>query len=337
MQAAEALEILRQRHLDRRESTDLFRGIISGSRSEVEIAAVLAALKTRGETPEEIAGAAEALRESALPFPTPDYPFADTCGTGGDGTGTVNLSTAVAFTAAELGIPVAKHGNRSVSSKCGSADVLEKLGVKLDAAPEVSRRCLDEAGICFLLAPQYHPGVKHAMPVRRTLATRTIFNLLGPLVNPARPTWQLMGVYDPRLVAPLAETLGLLGCKAALVVHGAGHDELVLHGSSTVATWRNGRLDRTMISPDLCGVTPAPPDALAGGSPDENAAWLTGLLQGRATPAQIDAVALNVGGLAWIAGQAASISDGVSRAREVIYSGTAYRRLQQLVELSHGA
>jgi len=337
MRTAEVLDLLRIRSLDRDEAHGLFRRVVAGELAEVEIAAVLAALKTRGETPVEIAGAAQALREGALGFPVPDYPCADTCGTGGDGVGSLNVSTAVAFVAAEMGIPVAKHGNRSVSSRCGSADVLEALGVRLDAPPEVSRRCLDEAGICFLLAPQYHPGVRHATPVRRTLGTRTMFNLLGPLANPARPAWQLMGVYDPQLVAPLAETLGLLGCRAALVVHGSGHDELALHGSSTVARWKDGRLDRLTITPERAGVASAPPDALQGGGPAENAAWLRAILAGHGTAAHVDAIALNAGALAWVADRAPSLEEGVARARAVILSGAPVRRLDRFIELSHGA
>lgn len=336
MRVAEVLDLLRTRSLGRDEALGLFRRVVAGELAEVEIAAVLAALKTRGETPVEIAGAAQALREGALGFPAPDYPCADTCGTGGDGVGSLNVSTAVAFVAAEMGIPVAKHGNRSVSSRCGSADVLEALGVRLDPPPEVSRRCLDEAGICFLLAPQYHPGVRHATPVRRALGTRTMFNLLGPLANPARPAWQLMGVYDPQLVAPLAETLGLLGCRAALVVHGAGHDELVLHGSSTVARWKDGRLDRLTVTPERAGVAAAPPDALLGGGPEENAAWLREILSGQGTTAHVDAIALNAGALAWVADRAATLVEGVAQARAVILSGAPARRLDRFIELSHG-
>ena len=187
MLASEVLEALSRRSLSREESTAAFRRFLGGEYSEVEMAAVLAALKTRGETPEVMAGAVEALLASAMPFPRPDYLYADCCGTGGDGTGTVNLSTASAFVAAELGIPVAKTGNRSVSSRCGSADLLERLGVRLDPDPAVGRRCLDEIGICFVFAPQYHPGVRHAAPVRRSLGVRTVFNLVGPIANAARP------------------------------------------------------------------------------------------------------------------------------------------------------
>ena len=191
MRIATVLDSLSRRNLTREEMSGIFGHLMTGDYNEIEIAGLVAALKTRGETPEEIAGAASALRAAALPFPVPEYRYADTCGTGGDGTGTVNVSTAVAIVCAEMGLPVAKHGNRSVSSQCGSADVLEAVGVKLDASPEVSRRCLDEVGVCFLFAPQYHAGVRHAMPVRRTLATRTIFNLLGPLSNPSHPVLQL--------------------------------------------------------------------------------------------------------------------------------------------------
>jgi len=336
MRAGETLDVLRTRSLNRDESFGLFRGIVQGDFGEVEIAALLAALKTRGETPLEIAGAAQAMRESAVPFPTPGYQFADTCGTGGDGVGSLNVSTAAAFVAADLGLPVAKHGNRSVSSRCGSADVLEILGARLDASPEVSRHCLDTVGVCFLLAPQYHPGVRHAMPVRRTLATRTMFNLLGPLANPARPPVQLMGVYDPQLVAPLAETLGLLGCRAALVVHGTGHDELVLHGSSTVARWKDGTLDTFMVTPERAGVPSASSDALLGGDPEENAAWLQELLAGRATDAQTNAVALNAGALAWVADRYPTLPAAVAAARGAILAGTPRARLDHFIELSHG-
>lgn len=336
MRAGEALDTLRVRSLDRHEAGALFHAIMRGEFGEVEIAAVLAALKTRGETPAEIAGAAQAMRDHAQPFPVPGYRYADTCGTGGDGVGSLNVSTAAAFVAADLGLPVAKHGNRSVSSRCGSADVLEALGARLDPPPEVARRCLDEAGVCFLLAPQYHPGVRHAMPVRRTLATRTMFNLLGPLANPARPPVQLVGVYDPQLVAPLAETLGLLGCEAALVVHGAGHDELVLHGSSTVARWQGDRLDTFMITPEQAGVAAAPAEAIRGGDPADNARWLADLLAGGGTPPQRDAVALNAGALAWVAGLFPTLAAAVTAGRDALAAGRPRHRLDHFIELSHG-
>jgi anthranilate phosphoribosyltransferase len=337
MRIAAVLDALSRRNLTLEETTVIFGGLMNGGYSDVEISALVSALKARGETPEEIAGAAQALRRAALPFPRPGYRFADTCGTGGDGTGTVNVSTATAIVAAEMGIPVAKHGNRSVSSRCGSADLLEAVGVKLDPVPDIARRCLDEIGVCFLFAPQYHAGVRHAMPVRRTLGTRTIFNLLGPLANPSHPTLQLMGVYDPTLCVPLARTLGLLGCQAALVVHGEGLDEIALHGTTTAALWKDGRVSELEFTPEEAGLSRHPLEALRGGDPAENAEWLRALLAGRAAQAHREAVAMNAGALAWIAGMADTLADGVALAAEVLGAGRAAARLARWVELSHGA
>jgi anthranilate phosphoribosyltransferase len=334
---AQTLDTLAERSLTREEAAGVFRGIIGGEHAELEIAAILAALKTRGETMEEIAGAAQALRDAALPFPRPDYPYADTCGTGGDGTRTVNVSTAVAVIAAELGIPVAKHGNRSVSSRCGSADLLEALGVKLDPAPAVARRCLDEVGLCFLFAPQYHSGVRHAMPARKALGTRTLFNLLGPLANPAAPAWQLVGVYAPSLCRPVAHTLGLLGCDTALVVHGSGLDEVALHGPTHAALWKDGEVREFEIVPEDAGLERRPIDALRGGGPAENAAWLESLLAGDSDGARRDAVALNAGAVAWIAGVAPGLRRGVAMAHDAIASGYAATRFSRWAELSHAA
>jgi anthranilate phosphoribosyltransferase len=335
MRMATVLDTLSRRSLGREEATAVFTHLVQGGYTEIETAALLAALKARGETPEEIAGAAEALRQAARPFPRPAYRFADTCGTGGDGSGTVNISTAVALVAAELGLPVAKHGNRSVSSQCGSADVLEELGVRVDATPEVARRCLDEVGVAFLFAPVYHAGVRHAMPVRRALATRTIFNLLGPLSNPSHPPLQILGVYDAALCRPLAQTLGLLGVEAALVVHGQGLDEIALHGVTTAALWREGHLTELEFTPEEAGLARQPVEALRGGGPATNAAFLRALLAGRGQPAHRDAVALNAGALAWIAGLASTLADGVALALDAIASGRAAERLHRWVERSH--
>lgn len=323
------------RHLDAVHTHQLFGRLMAGELNEPQIAALLVAFKAKGETPEEIAGAARALREAATPFASPDYLFADTCGTGGDGQHTVNISTAVAFVAAAMGIPVAKHGNRSVSSKCGSADVLEACGVRLDPTPEVARRCLDDAGVCFLFAPRYHAGVRHAMPVRRALGTRTMFNLLGPLANPARPPVQIMGVYDPALCAPLARTLGLLGCDAALVVHGSGLDELAIHGETTAALYRNGGVVELTLCPEEAGLERHPLDALRGGEPEENAAWLQRTLAGDGERAHKAAIALNAGALAMITGKAELLSDGVSAALEVLETDAPLAVLRRLAEVSH--
>ena len=232
---------------------------------------------------------------------------------------------------------MAKHGNRSVSSRCGSADVLEVAGVQLDSPPEAARRTLDEIGICFLFAPAYHAGVRHASPVRKALGTRTIFNLLGPLANPSRPPYQLMGVYDPSLCAPLATTLGMLGADVALVVHGGGLDEVALHGPTTGALWRDGQLAELEITPEEAGLSRRPLCELEGGTPEANLDLLVQVLEGNGPPARRDAVALNAGTLVWITGRAVTLAQGVARAREALAGGGAARRLERWVELSHGA
>jgi anthranilate phosphoribosyltransferase len=337
MRASDVLEALSRRGLSREESTATFQRFVGGEYSEIEMAAVLAALKTRGETPEVMAGAVEALLASAVAFPRPDYPYADCCGTGGDSSGTVNLSTAAAFVAAELGIPMAKTGNRSVSSRCGSADLLEQLGVKLDPDPRVGRRCLDEIGVCFIFAPQYHPGVRHAAPVRKGLGVRTVFNLVGPIANAARPPWQMMGIYDPALCEPAARTLQLLGRQVALVVHGSGLDEVALHGPTTGVLLRDGELRHVTITPSDAGVRSASLETLTGAGPPENAAWLLTLLAGKGTAAHADAVALNAGTLAWAVGRAGTLREAVQLARQALDGGGCLARLERLVELSHGA
>jgi len=337
MPVARVLDTLSRRSLDQEESFAAFTSLIRGELSELEIAALLGAMKTRGETPEEIAGAALALRHGATPFPKPGYPVADTCGTGGDGLGTVNISTAAAFVAAEAGVRVAKHGNRASSSRCGSADLLEALGVDLEIEPDTARRCLDETGLCFLFAPAYHPGVRRATGVRRALGTRTVFNLLGPLANPARPEFQVMGVYDPRLVVPLASTLGMLGCRSALVVHGAGLDEIAIHGPTMAAHLHDGIVEELILFPEDGGVPRAPLSGLAGAGPQEGAQWLVRLLDGRGDAVHVGAVAINAGAVLWIAGLARSLREGTRRARELLLEGAALPRVNALIECSHDA
>lgn len=324
------------RSLSRIEAELVFGELVAGRLDEPSIAALLIALKLKGETGDELIGAARALRAADAQFERPDYLFADSCGTGGDGSGTINLSTAVAFVAAAAGLPVAKHGNRSVTSRCGSADVLEHLGVKLDVPASVSRRALDEAGICFLYAPAYHPGLKHAGPVRRALKVRTIMNIVGPCVNPAEPAVQLLGVADPALLEPVAATLAALGVRRALVVHGAGLDEVALHGATEAAMLRDGQLERLTIAPEDVGFERAPLAAIRGGGPEENGERLKALLMGYGTSAERRAVALNTGALLMIAGRAASLKEGVDLAFQAIGSGGALRRLKALVEISNG-
>jgi len=319
------------------ETEQVFGHLVQGKLSEAEIAALLIALKIRGEQPDEIAGAARALRESARDFPVLDYPVADCCGTGGDGCHTINVSTAAAFVLAELGVPVAKHGNRSVSSKSGSADVLEQLGVKVEQSPSVAARCLEELRICFLFAPSYHKGMRFAMPVRKMLATRTIFNLLGPLVNPAAPAVQLVGVYAPELTKPLAEALGMLGVKTALVAHGSGLDEIAIHGKTVASLYRDGSIQDLEIDPKDFGLEYVPIDALRGGSPEENALAVRAILEGRGALAHNRSVAMNAGAALWLYGKARDLRDGFQQALCTIESGTCANRLAAFKELSHGS
>ncbi|HEX8655041.1 MAG TPA: anthranilate phosphoribosyltransferase [Allosphingosinicella sp.] len=313
----------------------LFRALVEGRLEAPSIAAMLIALRLKGETVEELTGAARALRAADAPFARPDYLFADSCGTGGDGSGTINVSTAVAFVAAAAGLPVAKHGNRSVTSRCGSADVLEQLGVRLDVPAELSRRALDETGICFLFAPAYHPGLRHAGPVRRALGVRTIMNVLGPCVNPAEPPVQLLGVADSRLLEPVARTLAALGVREALVVHGSGLDEIALHGPTSAVRLSKGAIERVAITPEDAGLTRAPVEALRGGGPEENAARLKSLLLGYGAASERQVVALNAGALLLTAGLVADLKDGVARAGDVLASGAAYRVLRDLAEITN--
>ncbi len=321
--------------LEREAAEQLFGELVAGRLSQPAIAAMLIALRFKGETAEEMIGAAKALRAADEYFPRPDYLFADTCGTGGDGSSLINVSTAVAFVAAAAGLPVAKHGNRSVTSPCGSADVLEQLGVKLDVSPEVSRRALDETGVCFLLAPLYHPGLRHAGPVRRALKVRTIMNLLGPCLNPAEPQVQLLGVADARFLEPVAKTLSSLGVTNALVVHGSGIDEMALHGETQAVRVRDGAFETLTIAPEDAGLERRPLDALKGGAPEENAQRLKALLMGRGSDAEADAVALNAGALLFAAGISATLPEAVAKAQDTIRSGAAYERLQAFVAVTN--
>jgi anthranilate phosphoribosyltransferase len=318
------------------ETQRLFEELVAGRLAEPAIAAMLVALRLKGETAEEMIGAARALRAADEPFERPDYLFADSCGTGGDGSGSINVSTAVAFVAAACGLPVAKHGNRSVTSRCGSADVLEHLGAKLDVSAEVSRRALNETGVCFLFAPRYHPGLRHAGPVRRALKVRTIMNMLGPCVNPAEPKVQLLGVAEPKLLEPVARTLAALGVASALVVHGSGLDEIALHAETQALRVTDGELERITIAPEDAGLARAPVAALKGGDPEENAERFKALLSGYALRAETDTVALNTGALLLTAGISRSLKEGVDLAAQAIASGAAYGRLRAFVDATHG-
>lgn len=314
----------------------LFTALVEGRLDDPSIAAMLIALRLRGETPDELIGAARALRAADEDFPRPHYLFADSCGTGGDGSGSINVSTAAAFVAAAAGLPVAKHGNRSITSRCGSADVLERLGAKLEVSAAISRRALDETGICFLFAPRYHPGLRHAGPVRRALKVRTMMNVLGPCLNPAEPQVQLLGVADPKLLEPVARTLAGLGVERALVVHGGGLDEIALHAETEAVRLLDGGIERLRLSPEQAGLQRRPIAGLAGGGPEENAERLKSLLMGYGDDTETETVALNAGALLMTAGLAADLREGTERAMDAVRSSEAYRRLTLFVEATHG-
>ncbi len=318
------------------DSEHLFERLVLGKLEPAEIAGMLIALRMKGETAEEMIGAAHALTAAALPFERPDYLFADCCGTGGDGSGLINVSTATGFVAAACGLPIAKHGNRSISSKCGSADVLEAVGATIDLKPGAARAMLDAIGFCFLFAPAYHPGMKHAALVRRQLAVRTVMNLLGPCINPARPPVQLLGVADPTMLRRIAQTLDAVGVKQALVVHGSGLDEVALHGETRAIRLSNGEMTEVEIAPEDAGIERAALKVVTGGDVAENATRLKLLLAGQGTAAENDIVILNSAALLMTAGKANDLVDGAGQAREALLSGKAGVVLDRFVEMSNG-
>lgn len=316
--------------LTQAEAAAFMHEVMEGNVSGVRLAAALAALRVRGETPEEIAGFAQAMRASAVRVQVaPREVLLDVVGTGGDGAHTFNISTTTAFVVAAAGVPVAKHGNRAASSRAGSADVLEALGVNLDAPPQVVADGVNELGIGFMFARNYHPALRHAAPVRADLAARTVFNILGPLANPAGASHLVVGVYRPELTRMLAEVLRLLGAKGATVVYGSGLDEFTVCGPNTVTGLRNGEVICRTMHPEEFGVSLHPKEAIVGGSPAENAEITRALLTGGGTPAQRDIVALNAGAALRTAEQVESIAQGVARAREVMASGAGWDLLQR--------
>lgn len=310
--------------------------IMDGAATPGQIGALLAALKVRGETFDELVGFAQAMRARATPVRPKREPLLDTCGTGGDGSGSFNISTTVAFVAAGAGAAVAKHGNRSVSSRCGSADVLEALGVRTDISTKLMARCVEQAGVGFLFAPALHPAMKYASPVRRELGTRTVFNLLGPLSNPAGAKRQLLGVWSPALVPVVARALKELGADEAMVVSSKdGLDELSLGGVNVIAHLRQGRVAQTELDARSLGFRRRPLAALKGGSARENARISRGVLSGEAG-APREVVVLNAAAALIAAGIARDFADGLERAREALDSGRALEALERLKKLSHG-
>lgn len=320
--------------LSEAEAAKAFRILMAGEATPGQIGAFLMALRTRGETVEEITGAARVLRKQALSIKAPKGAI-DTCGTGGDASGTQNISTAAALVVAGAGVPVAKHGNRALSSKCGSADVLEALGVKLEIDPKRVERALQQAKIGFLFAPRHHQAMRHVAGVRKELGTRTIFNLLGPLANPAGAKRQLLGVYSPDWVTPMARVLKKLGTTRAWVVHGKdGLDELTTTTRTTVAALSNGRIRTFEVAPEDAGLVRARPADLKGGDARANAKAIEKLLAGGHGPFR-DIVLLNAAAALVIAEKARNLKQGVALATEAIDTGAAQLSLRKLVEITN--
>jgi anthranilate phosphoribosyltransferase len=321
--------------LTQEEAAEAFELAMSGAATPAQVGALLMAMRVRGETVGEIAGAARAMRARMITVRAPEGAI-DTCGTGGDGKGTFNISTCAAFVVAAAGVPVAKHGNKAISSRSGSADVLKELGVNIEASPEMISRCIAECGLGFMFAPAHNAAMRHVGGIRTELGTRTIFNLLGPLANPAGTKFQIVGVFGKEWVEPIAHVLVLLGIERAWVVHGEdGLDELTTTGVSDVAVVDEGRVATFRISPRNAELPEAKPEDLTGGNAVENAAHIRALLGGLKGPFR-DIVLLNAAAALLIVGKATSLRDGVALAAEAIDSGKALAVLDALVPLSHG-
>ena len=316
------------------EAADVMGEIMRGEATQAQIGSFLIALRMKGETVDEIAGCAQAMRENAVAVKPRQDVLVDTCGTGGDNSGTFNISTTVAFVAAGAGLAVAKHGNRSISSNCGSADLLEALGVNLEINPEQVARCIDEVGIGFMFAPLLHPAMKHAMGPRKELGLRTVFNILGPLSNPAGAKRQLLGVYDKSLTELMANVLLALGSEQAFVVHGAdGLDELSVTGLNKISHLHDGKVDTYDLDPQELGLPQAKSSDLAGGTAQENATITKVLLQGERGPKR-DIILLNAAAVLVAGGKAKDMKEGLSIAAESIDSGNAFKKIDELVEMT---
>jgi anthranilate phosphoribosyltransferase len=323
------------RDLNRNEMLKLMRALMGGELTPAQIAGAVTALRCKGETVTELAAAAEVMRELSTKVPLADVPnLVDTCGTGGDGAHTFNISTAAAFAAAAAGAKVAKHGGRSVSSKSGSADVLEALGVNLNLAPEQVAQCVREIGVGFMFAPLHHSAMRHAAPVRKELGVRTLFNLLGPMTNPAGAPNQVLGVFSHELTRKLAEALKTLGSRHVLVVHAAdGMDEISLGAETHVAELNGGSIREYAVNPEQFGMTRLPSTGLAVSGPEEAKSMLLAALENR-HPAARDIVALNAGAALHVSGIAAGLGDGVKRALDALRSGQALAKLNDLIGLT---
>jgi len=326
--------VTERRDLSADEMRAVMRLIMTGEATAAQIGGFLIGLRMKGETVDEIAAAAEVMRELATHVGVSGPHVVDTCGTGGDGANTFNISTASAFVVAAAGAKVAKHGNRSISSKSGSADVLEAAGVNLDLTPEQVARCINEVGVGFMFAPKHHGAMKYAIGPRREMGVRTVFNVLGPLTNPASAPNQVLGVFSTELVEPLANVLAKLGSEHVLVVHADdGMDEISIGSATTVAELKNGKVNVYKIKPEDFGLKSSDVGALAVDSADRSLAMVKAVLRNEPGPAR-DIVQLNAGAAIYVAGLAASLAEGVTRAGEVVASGAAMKKLEALVSLS---
>lgn len=331
-------QLLDRQSLSPDQAATLMQGWLNEQVPPILSGAILAAIQTKGVSADELAGMAQVLQQQATPLPgsSAPTPLIDTCGTGGDGAGTFNISTAVAFVAAAAGVPVAKHGNRSASSRVGSADVLEFLGINLGAAPEKISAAVQAVGITFLFAPGWHPALKVVAPMRRTLKVRTVFNLLGPLLNPMRPTGQVIGVFSADLITTVAQALNLLGTERAIVLHGRERlDEAGLGDATDLAVLADGQVQSGVLHPVELGLQPAPLSAIVGGDVEQNAEILKAVLQGKGTTAQQDVVALNTALALNVSGtispDTVPYKAEIARAKEILASGAAWKKLEELV------
>lgn len=327
-------KIIEKENLSYEEAKNVMTEIMDGTATQSQIASFLTALRMKGETIDEITAFASVMREKAIKI-TSDKTVMDIVGTGGDGVGTFNISTTSSFVAAAGGIMVAKHGNRSASSKSGAADVLESLGANITISSEQSSKLLDDIGICFMFAPTYHSSMKYAAPVRKEIAVRTIFNILGPLSNPAAAQLQIMGVFDKKLVEPLAQVLSNLGVKRGMAIYGDGLDEATVTGKTTICEINNGTLTSYEIDPQELGLGIYSLDEIKGGTPDENAQITKNILEGKEKGAKLDIVVLNSALALYCADKGKTIKDCVVLAKKLIEDGSALAKLNQFIAQSN--
>ena len=318
------------------EACDAMEQIMKGKASDAQIGGFLIALKLKGESPQEIKSFAEVMKKYALPVqPKTTEPLIDMCGTGGDGTSSYNVSTCAMFIAAAAGVKIAKHGNRSITSNSGSADVLEALGANIHLSPENIAKCIDVVGIGFMFAPDHHPAMKYVMPARKQLGVRTVFNILGPLVNPAPVKYQLMGVFSPELTEPLAQALKLMGHKAAFVVHGGGLDELTPFSENKITELKNGEINTYSFNPKDLGLSAGEIDDVVADSPQENANLIKNILAGKVTGVKTDIALLNAAAAITLAGIGANLKESLEIAKKQIESGAASRKLKDYIEATN--